>query len=43
MTAIQRATLDELIAARASAIRWSNAASVATLTAEINRRLLTGE
>jgi hypothetical protein len=40
MTAIQRATVADLIAARTSAIRWSSTAAVAALTAELNARLL---
>lgn len=37
--AIQRASLTDLHRARKQAKRWSSAAAVATLTAEINRRL----
>lgn len=36
---LHRASLLDLHRARKNAKRWSNAASVATLTAEINRRL----
>lgn len=36
---LTRASLLDLHRARKNAKRWSNAASVATLTAEINRRM----
>lgn len=38
-TMLTRASLIELHRARKQAKRWSSAATVATLTAEINRRL----
>ena len=37
--ALQRASLLDLHRARKQAKRWSSAATMATLTAEINRRL----
>lgn len=39
MNSLAKYTLDELIAARASAIRWANATSVEALTVEIDRRI----
>lgn len=40
MTALQRATVADLIAARANAIRWSSTAAVTALTDELNLRLI---